>query len=70
MTKILKTLALAVGAKRMLPVTLQSGDRYVFVFSNKKVQELADAADLGPVESVDESTRKLVLTLDESKVPQ
>lgn len=70
LTKAVGTIGRAVRAKKMSRVPLQSGDSYLFVRSDKKVQELADAIDLGKVESIDESARKLVLTLDEAKVPQ
>jgi hypothetical protein len=70
MMKIHRAIHEAAGAKRMLASKLQSGDAYLFIVSSKKVQDVADALDLGPVESVDESARKLVLTLDERKVPE
>lgn len=70
LTKAVGTIGRAVRAKRMSRVPLQSGDSYLFVRSDKKAQELADAVDLGKIESVDESSRKLIITLDEAKVPQ
>ena len=70
MAKALGVVTRSTGAKLLKPLPTQSGDRYFFMSSNKKIQELADAIDLGPVETVDETNRKLVLTLDESKVPQ
>jgi hypothetical protein len=70
MGKALGVVVRATGARLLRPIPLQSGDGYFFFRSEKKVRDLADAFDLGPVESVDESARKLVLTLDESKVPE
>ncbi|HSG71151.1 MAG TPA: hypothetical protein VLA12_12090 [Planctomycetaceae bacterium] len=70
MGKALGVVSRTTGARLLRPVPLQSGDGYFFFHSDKKMQELADAFDLGKIESVDETTRKLVLTLEESKVPE
>jgi hypothetical protein len=70
LTKAITTIGRAAGARMLRPVILQSGDVYAFLRSDKKVQDVADAIDLGTIETVDETARKLVLTLDASKVPE
>ena len=70
MGKALGAIGRAAGGRPLQPIPLRSGDVYVFFESSADVNALASSLDLGEVEAIDAPGRRIVIVLDETKVPE
>jgi hypothetical protein len=70
MGKALGKISGAVGGQVLTPIPLQSGGMYIFFQSAADVSAVASALDLGAVETVDVPGRRIVIALEDAKVPQ
>jgi hypothetical protein len=70
MGKALAAIGRAAGGRLLQPIPLRSGDVYLFFESSADVNALASSLDLGEVESIDAPGRRIVVVLDETKVPE
>jgi hypothetical protein len=69
MAKVLGVITRAGGGRLLRPIPLRSGDAYFFFAGSGDVNALAAAVDLGQMESVDGPGRRIVIVLEEAKVP-